>query len=134
MPILRLALLTSLMGLGGSCNSLIFPVWDRMDFDEPPAELGPFEWNEFRVELPEGADGEPTAMTVFEPLVDPSAGPAPSLFWVLGSNVQAYYHQSLHETLASWGYIVIVSDGRPLTYGARKYHRRTVELATEAME
>lgn len=115
------------------CDQLIFPVWEPAFFEEPPAPLGPYEWEEFRVEVDEGADGEPTGMTVFEPTLPDGAAPAPSMFWVLGSNVQAYYQQSLHETLASWGYVVVISDGRPLTYSASQYHRRTVDLAKQAL-
>ncbi|MEM6927214.1 MAG: dienelactone hydrolase family protein [Myxococcota bacterium] len=124
-------LLAALLGTG--CNNLIFPIWDEILYEEPPAELGPYAWSEYRVDVPDGANGEPTAITVFEPELA-AATPAPSLFWVLGSNVRAYYHQSLHETLASWGYVVVVSDGLPLTYGSRKYHRRTVDLVKQAMD
>jgi dienelactone hydrolase len=53
---------------------------------------------------------------------------------VLGSNVQPYYHQSLHETLASWGYAVIVPDARPLTFTDFQYHRRNVDLAKQALD
>ena len=131
--VVNVVALLSLVLVGG-CDGLIFPIWDPLYFDEPPAELGPYAWEEYRVDVPEGADGEPTAITVFEPLLEAPAPPAPAMFWVLGSNVQAYYHQSLHETLASWGYVVVVSDGRPLTFSASRYHRNTVDLVKQAME
>ncbi len=130
--LLTLIVLVLLPSSLSGCGGLIFPIWDPLYFDEPPAELGPYEWTERRVDVVDGANDEPTAMTVFEPIGAPS--PAPSMFWVLGSNVQAYYHQSLHETLASWGYVVVVSDGLELRYNSRKYHRQTVDLVKQAME
>lgn len=116
------------------CTGDIFPIWPAVPFDEPPAKLGPFSIREFRVDVPNGADGDPAGITVFAPADAETAGPAPVLVWVLGSNVQAYYHQSLHETLASWGYAVIVSDGRPLTFTDFQYHRRTIDLARQALD
>jgi len=122
--------------LGGCLAALeaeIFPVWPANFFDAPPAALGARAVNEFRVEVPNGADGQPAGLTVFAP-TDANSAPLPLLLWVTGSNVQAYYHQNLHETLASWGYVVVVPDGRPLTFTDQRYHRRTVDLARQALE
>jgi dienelactone hydrolase len=122
--------------LGGCLAALeaeIFPVWPANFFDEPPAELGARTVSEFRIQVPDGADGEPAGLTVFAP-ADADSTPLPLLLWVTGSNVQAYYHQSLHETLASWGYVVVVPDGRPLTFTDQRYHRRTVDLARQALD
>lgn len=110
----------------------VFPIWAPNFFDEPPAELGPLAAREYRVEVPDGADGQPSGITVFAP-VD-SDGPHPAFVWVMGSNVQAYYHQSLHETLASWGYAVIVPDTRPLTFTDFRYHRRNTDLGKQAIQ
>ncbi len=117
---------------GCGVENLIFAVWPPNLFDEPPAELGPFEVEEYRVAVPDGADGEPTGITMFKPVN--ATGPLPAFVWVLGSNVQAYYHQSLHETLASWGYAVIVPDARPLTFTDFQYHRRNTDLAKQAVQ
>lgn len=114
------------------CAAAIFPVWPPNFFDEPPAELGPFAVGQTRIDVTEGADGEPFGLTVFRP-VD-AQGARPTLVWVLGSNVQAYYHQSLHETMASWGYAVIVPDARPLTFTDFQNQRRNVDLAKQAID
>ncbi len=111
---------------------IVFPVWDENYFDAPPAELGPYDVIERRVDVPDGADGRPSGITIFEPADAP--GPLPAFVWVMGSNVQAYYHQSLHETLASWGYAVIVPDTRPLWFADLRYHRRIVQLALQAVD
>jgi predicted dienelactone hydrolase len=116
------------MGSGGN----IFPIWPANYFAEPPAELGPYGFTEFRVDVPDGADGSPAGITVIAPVG--AEGPRPVLLWILGSNVQAYYHQSLHENMASWGYAVIISDGRPLTFTDFSYHDRTIRLALQALE
>lgn len=110
----------------------IFPTWPANYFDEPPAETGPYEVDDYTVDVPDGADGEPATITVFAPRgVDQ---PLPAFFWVLGSNVLPYYHQSLHETLASWGYAVIVPEARRLTFTDFQYHRRNVDLAKQALD
>lgn len=114
------------------CAGNIFPVWPAVYFDEPPAELGEFKTTEYQVDVPDGADGQPASITVFAP--QDAAGPRPAFIWVLGSNVQPYYHQSLHETLASWGYVVIVPEARPLTFTDSQYHRRNVDLARQAFD
>lgn len=110
----------------------LFPVWEPYYFEEPPAELGPYTVRERRVEVADGADGEPFGITVFEP--GEATGPLPAFLWIMGSNVQAYYHQSLHENLASWGYLVLVPDTRPLRFTDTEYHKRLLELAEQTMK
>jgi dienelactone hydrolase len=122
--------IVGLIGISG-CGS-VFPVWPPNFFDEPPAELGSFTPREYRVDVPEGADGGPHGITMFVP--DGAEGPLPAFVWVTGSNVQAYYHQSFHETMASWGYAVIVPDGRELTFTDFIYLRRIVDLAKQALD
>ncbi len=114
-------------------QAVIFPIWERNDFDAPPAELGPFAFNERRVEIQDGVDGEPFGITIFEP-VGAGDDPLPSYFWVLGSNVQAFYHQSLHENLASWAYVVIIPDTRLLTFTDFEYHKRNTDLALQTLD
>lgn len=112
-------------------QALIFPIWPRVDFDSPPAPLGPYGYTERRIEDLPGDDGSPFGLTIFEPVG--AEGPRPAFFWILGSNVQAYYHQSLHENLASWGYIVVVPDARLLTFTDQQYHARNTALSKQAM-
>lgn len=132
-----LGIATGLLGLafGAGCinpNDLIFPVWPANFFDEPPAEVGPFNIVEQRIEIPDGADGSPSGVTLFKPT--DANEPLPMFVWVLGSNVQPYYQQSLHEILASWGYVVLVPDARPLTFTDFQYHRRNTDLAKQAIQ
>lgn len=128
-----LATVTAALALGlCGCDANIFPVWPANFFDEPPTTTGPYQVSESRIDVPDGADGQPTGVTVFAPT--DADGPRPAFIWVLGSNVQAYYHQSLHEILASWGYVVIVPDARPLTFTDFQYHRRNVDLALQAFQ
>lgn len=108
-------------------ENILFPVWPENYFDTPPSEEGPYTVNERRVENLEGADCLPFGVTIFEPVG--LEGPQPAFFWVMASNVQAYYHQSLHETLASWGYLVLVPDTRPLQFADVLYHERLVAIA-----
>lgn len=112
-------------------NSL-FPIWEPNYFDEPPAPEGPYTVNERRVEIEDGADGSPFGVTVFEPME--AEDPLPTFMWVMGSNVQAYYHQSLHEILASWGYLILVPDTRRLSFTDFQYHNRIVSLAEQTLE
>lgn len=119
----------------GGCPGLegdIFPVWPANYFDEPPTDQGPFSVREYEVAVADGADGEPQTITVFAP--ENATAPLPAFFWIVGSNVQPYYHQSLHETLASWGYAVIVPEARRLTFTDFQYHRRNVDLAKQAIQ
>jgi dienelactone hydrolase len=114
------------------CDASIFPIWEPNVFDKPPAALGPLATREYRVEVPEGADGEPLGITIFTPVE--AEGPLPAFVWVMGSNVQPYYHQSLHETLASWGYAVIVPETRLLMLTDLTYHRRNMDLVKQAIQ
>jgi dienelactone hydrolase len=133
MPKVHVLLTVILLPFCSGCFDFsIFPIWDPNDFDESPADLGPYDVEEYRVDVEEGADGSPAGITMFRPIGPEEALPA--FMWVMGSNVQSYYHQSLHETLAIWGYAVIVPDGRLLTFTDFQYHRRTVDLAKQAIE
>ena len=127
-----LLLLGAMLSGCGIIEQQLFPVWEPNFFEESPAELGTFEVLERRVEVDDGADGRPFGITIFEPLG--AAGPRPAFLWVMGSNVQAYYHQSLHETLASWGYVVLVPDTRPLRFTDFNYHNRIVLLAEQTLD
>ncbi len=123
-------LITLLAATG--CDMTIFPIWEPNIFETNPAELGTFGFNEARFEIDDGADGEPVGFTVFTP--EGATEPLPAFVWVLGSNVQAYYHQSLHEALASWGYAVIVPDTRLLTFTDFEYHKRNTDIALQAVQ
>ncbi|MEM9058132.1 MAG: hypothetical protein AAGD86_11680, partial [Pseudomonadota bacterium] len=102
------------------------------DFDTPPAAVGPHPVVERSVDSFRGVDGCRLQMTIFEP--EGLDGARPLLVWVQGSNVQPYYQQSLHETLASWGYVVVVPDTRPLTIVPDSfYHLRNTVNAQVAL-
>ncbi len=122
------------ISFAGCCiiENQLFPIWERNDFKEPPTEPGPYDVLERRVDVEDGADGSPFGITVFEP--NGAEGPLPAFIWVMGSNVQAYYHQSLHEILASWGYAVLVPDTRPLRFTDAQYHHRLVLLAQQTLD
>lgn len=128
------AVISLAIGLSGCfiIESIVFPVWEENYFEEPPTATGPYEVVERYIPIPDGADGKPSGITLFEPIDAPQ--PLPAFVWVMGSNVQAYYHQSLHEILASWGYAVIVPDTRPLRFADLRYHRRIVQLALQALD
>lgn len=121
-----------LIGTTAGCDGNIFPIWEPNNFETNPAQLGSFGFTERRVEIDNGADGMPVGFTIFEPVG--ATGPLPAFIWVLGSNVQSYYHQSLHEALASWGYLVIVPDTRPLTFTDFEYHKRNTDIALQALQ
>jgi hypothetical protein len=76
------ALVAGLALTVAGCGISIFPVWPPLFFDEPPAEVGPFAVREYRVDVPEGADGQPAGITVFAPTG--ATDPLPALVWVLG--------------------------------------------------
>jgi dienelactone hydrolase len=110
----------------------LFPIWEENYFDTPPTPPGPYTIEERRFEVEDGADGKPFGITIFAPL--DAQQPLPVFMWVMGSNVQAYYHQSLHEVLASWGYLVLVPDTRPLRFADPRYHNRIVLLAEQTLD
>lgn len=118
--------------IGGSFESLIFPVWPANYFDEQPTDVGPYAIEQYSVRIENGADGQPFDITMFRPT--DAEGPLPAFVWVLGSNVLDYYQQSLHEIMASWGYAVIVPEARPLTFTDFQYHRRNTDLAKQAID
>lgn len=127
-----LGLLAASIFSSTGCDMTIFPIWEPNIFETNPAELGEFDVNERRVEIENGADGMPVGFTIFEPAG--ATGARPAFIWVLGSNVQSYYHQSLHEALASWGFAVIVPDTRLLTFTDFEYHKRNTDIALQALQ
>jgi dienelactone hydrolase len=133
----RIAFLISLFFLtlslsGCGVERLLFPVFGPEYLSEPPSPPGPFAFQERRVELSQGADGEPLGITVFEPVG--ATGPRPALVWMLGVNNRAHYHQSFHENMASWGYVEIVPDTRDISFVDFQYHRRNVSNALLAFD
>lgn len=132
--IIGLGLLVLLGGVlaSGVVENNLFRVWEPNPLDPPPAAQGPFEVATDRIDVPEGADGEPFGITVYRP--DGAEGPLPVFVWVMGSNVQAYYHEELHETLASWGYLVVAPDTRPLRFIDLRHHGKVVALAEQATD
>lgn len=131
-PVFALVLATASFSGCFIIENRLFPIWEPNFFEEQPAEVGPYSVNERRVEIEDGADGRPFGVAVFEPVE--AEGPLPIFMWVMGSNVQAYYHQSLHEILASWGYLVLVPDTRPLRFADFQYHNRIVRLAEQTLD
>jgi len=131
---LRFVLIAGCAAVASGCfvlENAFFPVWEPNFFATPPAVCGPFEVVEKRVEVADGADGQPFGITAFAP--EGATGPVPMMLWVMGSNVQAYYQQSLHENLATWGYLVAVPDTRPLRFADLQYHNRIVLLAEQTL-
>ncbi|MEX1279705.1 MAG: dienelactone hydrolase family protein [Acidimicrobiia bacterium] len=126
------ALVVVLAGVlwSGVIEDNLFTVWDPNPLQPNPARQGPFEIVTDRIEVPDGADGEPFGIIVYRP--DDADGPLPTFVWVMGSNVQAYYHEALHETLASWGYVVVAPDTRPLRFIDLRHHGKVVALAEQA--
>ncbi|MGB0744978.1 MAG: hypothetical protein ACPGSB_10690, partial [Opitutales bacterium] len=95
---------------------LLFPALEPELYDDPLVTQGPYEVIEYRVELPIAADGSPSGITVFKPEGIRPWSRLPTVLWTMGSNVQAHYQQELHQTLASYGYAVVIPDTRPLTF------------------
>lgn len=127
------ALVACLTGCpNGFIEPLIFPFLEPNLFDENPAPLGPYAFNERRVELDVAADGRPNGITIIEPVGAP--GPRPLSVWLMGSNVEGHYQQSLHENLASWGYVVVIPDPRPILFTDFQYHKRIIDLGLEAFD
>lgn len=109
----------------------VFPVWKPNYFDNPPGKLGPYNFTESRAMLEQKIEGEKYGFTAFMP--EGLDEPLPLFIWVTGSNVKAYYQQSLHETLASWGYLVIVPDAPHFSFVDPGYHRIILKIASQAM-
>ena len=128
------ALLISVTGLNLGCNveQVIFPVFEPEILDPPPIALGPFAIEERRVEFANLGDGAPGGVTVFQPVE--VSEPRPALVWVLGINNRAHYHQSLHEHLASQGFVSIVPDTRDFSFLDGAYHRKSAENAVQTFE
>ncbi len=110
----------------------VFPVWEPNYFDSPPARSGNYDFSETRVTLDETINGGKYGYTAFVP--EEADRPLPLFIWVMGSNVRDYYQQSLHETLSSWGYLVIVPETPPFSFTDPDYHRVILEIASRAME
>jgi dienelactone hydrolase len=131
----RLIVLTPLVLLLTGCGleTVIFPIFDEpFLLVEPPAELGPYAFQESRIELDDLGDGEPGGLTVFAPVG--AEGPRPVLIWVLGVNNRPHFQQSFHEYMASWGYIDIVPDTRDISFFDTQYHARNVANANRTFE
>jgi dienelactone hydrolase len=110
----------------------LFPVWEPNPFEKSPAALGPYEVVEKDFTIGASTQGENYGATVFIP--KSINGRLPLFVWVTGSNVQDYYQLSLHKTLASWGYMVIVPEAPKFSFTNPVYHEEVLELAIEATE
>ncbi len=113
---------------GCSIESIIFPIWEEpFPLPGPPAELGPFAFQQRTVELADLGDGDPGGVTIFEPVG--ADGPRPALVWVLGVNNRAHFHQSFHEYMASWGYVDLIPATRDISFLDTQYHWRNTRNA-----
>lgn len=109
----------------------LLPPMEPNPFATPPYPQGEHAVAETR-EAILGADGaEAVAMTVFRPV---EGGNGAAMVWILGLNHRAYYHQSLHETLASYGYTVVVPDNRPIRFADNDYHSSILRAASAAVD
>lgn len=115
---------------GCGIETVIFPMLEPALFEESPATMGPYGFAERRIALDDLGDGQSGDLTVFEPVG--ATGPRPTLVWVLGVNNEAHYHQSFHEYMASWGYIDVVPDTRPISFADREYNKRNMDIANRA--
>lgn len=125
---------TSLFIIGAAglevAERALFPVWEPNPFDEPPADLGPYEVSQEDFDLDTVIRGENYDVTVFTP--EDADGSIPLFVWVMGSNVQDYYQLSLHKTLASWGYMVIVPEAPKFSFTNPVYHKNVLKIAINA--
>jgi dienelactone hydrolase len=115
---------------GCGLESMIFPMFGPAPLDEPPATLGPYTPVERQINLDDLGDGQPGGITIFEP--QEATGQRPTLVWVQGINNHAYYHQSFHEYMASWGYIQVVPDVRPMDFTDTDFNGRHTRIANHA--
>jgi len=125
-------LLLSMAGCSASLANLLFPSLAPELLDPPPLPMGPYAVRERRVDVDDLGDGRPGGLTLFEPLGAP--GPCPALIWVLGVHHKAHYQQSLHEYLASWGYVGVVPDTRRLHLMDFHYHGKNVANAARSLD
>jgi hypothetical protein len=102
----------------------VFPVFGPEPLPSDPIPRGPYAVVERYVTVDDLGDGEPGGVTVFSP--EGLSTPRPFLLWILGLNNRAYYHQSLHETLASYGYVTAIPDTRPFCFLSLLYHRKNM--------
>lgn len=113
---------------------MLFPAYDPELYETPVVEQGPYEVIEYRIDLPIAADGSPSGITVIKPDGVSRWQRLPMMLWTMGSNVQSHYQQELHQTLASYGYAVVIPDTRPLTFiPDLNYHGRNVALGQQAL-
>lgn len=105
----------------------LFPPLPPNPFEQPPLPLGPVPFEESRVGVANLGDGNPGGITVFAPAE--GAGNGAAVVWILGLNQRAYYQQSLHEHLASYGYTVLVPDTRRYTFVDMAYHSNLIANA-----
>ena len=128
--------ITSLLIIGATglevAERALFPVWEPNPFDEPPATLGPYEVGQKDFKLDPSIRGENYDVTVFTP--KDAVGNLPLFIWIMGSNVQDYYQLSLHKTLASWGYMVIIPEAPKFSFTNPIYHKDVLGLAVNATE
>jgi dienelactone hydrolase len=122
-----LAALLAIAIAGCSVEAMIFPFLGPQPLSEPPAPLGPYASNERVIQLDDLGDGQPGGITVFEPVG--ATGARPALVWEQGLNSHAYYQQSFHEYMASWGYIDLVPDARPLKFTDGQFNKRNTDIA-----
>jgi dienelactone hydrolase len=109
----------------------LFPPMAPNPFATPPAPLGPVSFVETRTMITSAETGEAVDFTVFSPTGE---GNGAAVVWILGVNHRPYYHQSLHETLASYGYTVVVPDNRPYRFADMDYHNSILRAATLAVD
>jgi len=107
---------------GCNIEMMLFPVFQPELLDPPPVAPGSFAVNERRIEFDDLGDGMSGGITIFEP--EDADGARPAMVWLLGVNNRAHYHQSLHEHLASFGYVVAVPDTRDISFADTEYHQR----------
>jgi len=122
------------LGMCPACGveDLFFPPVDTLvPLEAELAERGPYRVMRHRIELDDLGDGTAGGVTVFAPTDAP--GVRPALLWVLGINNRAHFHQSLHETLAGWGFVVAVPDTRDFRLLDLRYHERNVDSALNVL-
>ncbi len=127
-----LALLLIAAG-GCSIETILFPIFEEpFLLAEPPAELGPYAFEQRTIAVDDLGDGRPGKIEVFAPLDAPADRPA--LVWVLGVNNRVHFHQSFHEYMASWGYVDLIPDTRDIRFSDTEYHAKNVANAIRTVD